>query len=137
VEMVLSHPLVMVGSDGSSMAPVGEAARSRPHPRSYGTFPRVLGHYCRERELFDLSTAVKKMTSMPAQQMGISDRGRIARGMKADLVVLDPVTVRDQATFQDPHLFPVGIHHVLVNGTVVVEAAQHTGARPGSVIRRD
>jgi N-acyl-D-amino-acid deacylase len=137
VEMVLSHPLVMVGSDGSSMAPVGEAARSRPHPRSYGTFPRVLGHYCRERGLFDLSTAVKKMTSMPAQQMGISDRGRIARGMKADLVVLDPVTVRDQATFQDPHRFPVGIHHVLVNGTVVVEAAQHTGARPGSVIRRD
>ncbi|MCJ7627107.1 MAG: amidohydrolase family protein, partial [Longimicrobiales bacterium] len=80
---------------------------------------------------------VKKMTSMPAQQMGISDRGRIARGMKADLVVLDPATVRDQATFQDPHRFPVGIHHVLVNGTVVVEAAEHTGARPGSVIRRD
>ena len=137
VEMVLSHPLVMVGSDGSSMAPVGEAARSRPHPRSYGTFPRVLGHYCRERSLFDLSTAVKKMTSMPAHQMGISDRGRIARGMKADLVVLDPATVRDQATFQDPHRFPVGIHHVLVTGTVVVEAAEHTGARPGSVIRRD
>jgi N-acyl-D-amino-acid deacylase len=136
VEMVLSHPLVMVGSDGSSMAPVGEAARSRPHPRSYGTFPRVLGHYCRERGLFDLSTAVKKMTSMPADQVGIPDRGRIARGMKADLVVFDPGTVRDEATFEDPHRFPIGIHQVLVNGEVVVRDGEHTGARPGTVIRR-
>lgn len=136
VEMVLAHPLVMVGSDGSSMAPVGEAARSRPHPRSYGTFPRVLGHYCRERGLFDLPTAVKKMTSMPADQVGIPDRGRIARGMQADLVVFDPVTVRDEATFEDPHRFPVGIHHVLVNGELVVRNGEHTGARPGAVIRR-
>ncbi|MGW8266699.1 MAG: N-acyl-D-amino-acid deacylase family protein [Longimicrobiales bacterium] len=135
VEMVLSHPLVMVGSDGSSMAPVGEAARSRPHPRSYGTFPRILGHYCRERGLFDLATAVKKMTSMPADQIGIPDRGRIARGKKADLVVFDPGTVRDEATFEDPHRFPTGIHHVLVNGEVVVKDGEHTGARPGTVIR--
>ncbi len=136
VDMVLSHPLVMVGSDGSSMAPTGRAARGRPHPRSYGTFPRVLGHYCRERNLFDLATAVKKMTGMPAQQMGISDRGRIARGMKADLVLFDATTVRDEATFQDPHRFPTGIHHVLVNGTPVVEGGEHTGAKPGSVLRR-
>jgi len=136
VEMVLSHPLVMIGSDGSSMAPVGEAARSRPHPRSYGTFPRVLGHYCRERGLFDLPAAVKKMTSMPADQVGIPDRGRIARGMKADLVVFDPATVRDQATFDDPHRFPVGIQHVLVNGVVVVQDGTHTGSLPGAVIRR-
>ena len=136
VELVLSHPLVMVGSDGSSMAPVGEAARTRPHPRSYGTFPRVLGHYCRERNLFDLATAVKKMTGMPARQMGLADRGRIARGMKADLVLFDAAAVKDEATFQDPHRFPTGIHHVLVNGRLVVENGKHTGARPGSVLRR-
>jgi N-acyl-D-amino-acid deacylase len=136
VEMVLSHPLVMVGSDGASMAPVGEAARSRPHPRSYGTFPRVLGHYCREKNLFELATAVKKMTGMPAQQLAITDRGRIARGMKADLVLFDAASVEDEATFQDPHRFPSGIRHVLVNGTPVVEGGEHTGARPGSVLRR-
>jgi len=136
VEMILSHPLVMVGSDGYSMAPVGEAARSRPHPRSYGTFPRVLGHYCRDRGLFDLPTAVRKMTSMPADQMGISDRGRLAKGMMADLVVFDLENLRDMATFDDPHRYPTGIHHVLVNGTPVVEAGEHTGARPGAVLRR-
>jgi len=126
----------MIGSDGYSMAPVGDAARSRPHPRSYGTFPRVLGHYCRDRGLFDLPTAIKKMTSMPADQMGISDRGRLARGMMADLVVFDPGTVRDEATFDDPHRYPIGIRDVLVNGTFVVEGGEHTGARPGGVLRR-
>jgi N-acyl-D-amino-acid deacylase len=136
VELVLSHPLVMIGSDGYSMAPVGNAARSRPHPRSYGTFPRVLGYYRRDRGLFDLPTAVKKMTSMPADQMGISDRGRLARGMKADLVVFDSETIRDVATFENPHRYPEGIHHVLVNGKLVVEAGEHTGAKPGSVLRR-
>jgi N-acyl-D-amino-acid deacylase len=136
VDRVLSHPLVMIGSDGSSMAPRGEAAGSRPHPRSYGTFPRVLGHYCRDRRLFDLPVAIRKMTSMPADQVGIPDRGRIARGMKADLVVFDAERVRDEATFEDPHRYPTGIHHVLVNGQKVVEGGVHTGTRPGAVLRR-
>ncbi|HWP81718.1 MAG TPA: D-aminoacylase [Bacteroidota bacterium] len=136
VDMVLSHPLVMVGSDGSSMSPVGRAGQSRPHPRSYGAFPRVLGHYCRERKLFDLPTAIKKMTSMPADQIGIRDRGRIARNLKADLVVFDAATIRDEATFDDPHRYPVGIHHVLVNGQFVVENGSHTGAKPGRALRR-
>jgi len=136
VEMVLSHPLVMIGSDGSSMAPKGKAAESRPHPRSYGTCPRVLGHYVRERKLFDLSTAVKKMTGMPAEKLRLTDRGRIARGMKADLVIFDGVLVRDTATFEDPHQYPHGIKHVLVNGTLVVENGKHTGARPGRVLRK-
>jgi N-acyl-D-amino-acid deacylase len=136
VEMVLSHPLVMVGSDGSSMAPVGRAGQSRPHPRSYGTFPRVLGYYCRERKLFDLPTAIKKMTSMPADQIGIRDRGRIAKNLKADLVVFHAATIRDEATFDDPHRYPTGIHHVLVNGQFVVEDGNHTGARPGRALRR-
>ena len=134
VEMVLRHPLVMIGSDGSSMAPTGEAARSRPHPRNYGTFARVLGYYSRERGLFDLPTAVKKMTSMAADQVGIPDRGRIARGMKADMVVFDAATVKDEATFDDPHRFPAGVRHVLVNGEPVVEGGAHTGRRPGRVI---
>ncbi|MHC4087862.1 MAG: N-acyl-D-amino-acid deacylase family protein [Planctomycetota bacterium] len=136
VEMVLSHPLVMIGSDGSSMAPKGKAAEARPHPRSYGTCPRVLGHYARERKLFDLSIAVKKMTSMPAEKLRLTDRGRIARGMKADLVVFDETVVRDTATFEDPHQYPHGIKHVLVNGSLVVENGRHTGARPGRVLRK-
>jgi N-acyl-D-aspartate/D-glutamate deacylase len=136
VEMVLAHPLVMIGSDGTSMAPVGRAAQARPHPRSYGTCPRVLGHYVRERGLFDLPTAVKKMTSMPADQVGLADRGRIARGQKADLVVFNAATVTDEATFEAPHRYPVGIRHVLVNGAFVVEQGRHTGARPGRVLRK-
>ncbi len=134
VDRVLSHPLVMVGSDGSSMAPHGEAARSRPHPRSYGTFARVLGHYSRDRGIFDLPTAVRKMTSMPAGQIGLNDRGRVARGMKADLTVFDASQVRDTATFDNPHRFAEGIHSVIVNGQVVVEQKTHTGARPGQVL---
>jgi N-acyl-D-aspartate/D-glutamate deacylase len=135
-EMVLGHPLVMIGSDGSSMAPVGRAAESRPHPRSYGTFARVLGYYCRERKVFDLATAVRKMTSMPADPVGLTDRGRLAVGKRADLVLFDAATVKDEATFDTPHRFPVGMPYVIVNGTVVVDRGQHTGARPGRVLRR-
>ena len=136
VEMVLRHPLVMIGSDGSTMAPVGKAAESRPHPRSYGAFARVLSHYSRERGLFDLPAAVRKMTSMPADQIGLRDRGRIARGARADIVLFDAARVKDEATFVDPHRYPAGIRDVLVNGTLVVEAGAHTGARPGRGLRR-
>ena len=136
VEMVLRHPLVMIGSDGSTMAPVGKAAESRPHPRSYGAFARVLGHYRRERGLFDLPAAVRKMTSMPADQIGLRDRGRVVRGARADLVVFDEGRVKDEATFLDPHRYPAGIRDVIVNGTLVVQAGAHTGARPGRGLRR-
>ena len=136
VEQVLSHPLVMVGSDGISMAPEGPAATWQPHPRSYGTCPRVLGHYARERGIFDLATAVKKMTSMPADQVGISDRGRIAPGMKADLVLFDAATVIDGATFDNPHQYPIGIRHVVVNGKSAVTDGKHTGERAGQVLRK-
>lgn len=136
VERVLRHPLVMVGSDGSSMAPVGRAAQARPHPRSYGTFARVLGYYCRGRRLFDLPEAVRKMTSMPADQVGLQDRGRLAVGKKADLVIFDAAAIRDEATFDMPQQYATGISHVLVNGTPVVENGQHTGARPGRALRR-
>ena len=136
VEMVLRHSLVMIGSDGSSMAPREKAAEARPHPRSYGAYARVLAHYVRERRLFDLPTAVKKMTSMPANQIGLHDRGRLARGQKADLVVFDATTVEDRASFAKPHQYPAGIVHVLVNGEFVVEQGRHTGARPGRVLRK-
>ncbi|HEY6555161.1 MAG TPA: amidohydrolase family protein, partial [Vicinamibacteria bacterium] len=136
VARVLQHPLLMIGSDGSAMAPMGRAALTRPHPRSYGTCPRVLGYYTRERHLFDLPTAVRKMTSLPADQIGLRDRGRLARGRKADVVVFDAATVVDLATFDDPHRYPAGIAHVFVNGVSVVEGGAHTGARPGRVLRQ-
>ena len=122
--------------DGVSMAPTGRALQSRPHPRSYGAYPRVLGYYARERKLFELPTAVRKMTSLPADQVGLADRGRIARGKKADLVLFDATAVKDGATFEEPHRFPQGIVHVLVNGVPVVEKRAHTGARPGRVLRK-
>jgi N-acyl-D-aspartate/D-glutamate deacylase len=136
VERVLRHPLVMIGSDGHVLAPVGRALETRPHPRSYGCYPRVLGHYCRERKVFDLETAIRKSTSMPADQAGLRDRGRVARGKKADLVVFNAATVRDGATFEEPHKYPEGILHVLVNGVFVVEAGLSTAARPGRVVGR-
>jgi N-acyl-D-amino-acid deacylase len=136
VEKMLRHPLVMIGSDGRSMSPTGRAASTRPHPRSYGAFARVLGYYTRERRLFDLPDAVRKMTSMPADQIGLRDRGRIARGLKADLVVFDAATVKDDATFESPHRYASGIPHVLVNGVPVVDGGQHTGATPGRALRR-
>lgn len=136
VERVLAHPLVMIGSDGRALAPVGRSLQTRPHPRSYGCYPRVLGHYARERKVLSLEGAVHKATAMPADQAGIGDRGRIARGKKADLVVFDAATVRDTATFEQPQAYPEGIAHVLVNGAFVVENGASTPLRPGRVLRR-
>lgn len=136
VELVLANPLVMIGSDGSAMAPTGPAGQARPHPRNYGAFARVLHHYVHERKLFDLPAAIKKMTSMAADQLGLGDRGRLARGQKADLVVFNAATVEDRATFAEPHQYPAGIAHVLVNGVLVVEGGRHSGARPGRVLRK-
>ena len=136
VERVLGHPLVMLGSDGSSMAPVGRAAEARPHPRSYGAFARMLAYYVRERHTLSLAQAVRKMTSMPADQIGLRDRGRLARGKQADLVVFDPATVKDEATFEQPQQYATGMPYVIVNGTLVVENGRHTGAKPGRTLRR-
>ncbi len=130
VDRVLAHPLVMVGSDGRTMAPVGRQLE-RPHPRSYGSFPRVLGLYCREQGLFDLPTAIAKMTAMPAARARLRDRGRIAVGAFADLVAFDAATVRDGATFASPQEYPLGIPHVVVDGSPVVRDGVDTGARPG------
>ncbi|HUH14023.1 MAG TPA: D-aminoacylase [Longimicrobiales bacterium] len=131
-ERFLAHPLGMVSSDGGAQR--AEAGGS-PHPRSYGTFPRVLGHYVRERGIMSLETAVRKMTALPAAKLRLSDRGRVARGMAADLVVFDPATVADRATFEAPHQHPVGVPHVMVNGVWAVRDGEVRGARSGAVLR--
>jgi N-acyl-D-amino-acid deacylase len=135
VELVLSHPLVMVSTDGYSIAPEGKALESQPHPRSYGTYPRFLGYYTRERKIVDLPTAIKKMTSMPATQCGLKNRGRIAKGHKADLVAFDANKIKEISSFDQPHRFPEGIAHVFVNGVQVVKNGAHTNARPGQILR--
>jgi len=134
VATVLAHPLVCVGSDGYVQAARADAA-SKPHPRSFGTAARVLGRYCRELGTFDLPTAVKKLSAMPAQRAGLVERGRVLPGFHADLVVFDPERVADRATFAEPWLVPIGIDHVIVAGRVVVRSGALTGERPGSVLR--
>jgi N-acyl-D-aspartate/D-glutamate deacylase len=136
VEHVLKHPLSMIGSDGSSLRPDGPLGRGKPHPRSYGCFPRVLAHYVRERHLLSLEGAVRKMTALPATRLRLGSKGFVRFGMDADLVVFDPQTVRDAATFADPHRYAEGIKDVLVGGTVTVRDGEHTGARAGRVLRR-
>lgn len=108
----------------------------KPHPRCYGTFPRLLGRYVRELGVLSLEEAVRKMTGLPAARLGLSDRGRIKEGAFADLVVFDPDRIADRATFADPHQFPTGIDLVLVNGVVAAEGGRQTEALAGKVLRR-
>ncbi|KXU94628.1 D-aminoacylase [Caballeronia megalochromosomata] len=129
VRRIFRHDKTMVGSDG---LPNDTA----PHPRLWGTFPRVLGHYARELKLFPLETAVRKMTGLTAEQFGIEGRGHVAQGHFADLVVFDPDEVIDRATFESPKLAPQGIEHVIVNGVPVLTRGEPTGARPGRALRR-
>lgn len=135
LKKVLAASLVMVGSDGSAVAPYGKLSEGKPHPRFYGSFPRVLGRYTREEKIFDLATAVKKMTSMPAVKLGLKQRGVLAPGNFADVVIFDPTTVIDRATFKDPHQYPTGIEFVLVNGAIAIENDAHTGVLAGQVLR--
>jgi len=134
VRILMRHPLVVIGSDGSARSPDGVLAQSKSHPRSYGTFTRVLGRYVREEKALSLEEAVKKMTSVTAERFGLTDRGVIQEGAWADLVVFDAQTVADRATFIDPHRYPLGIPYVIVKGVVVIEQGKHTGALPGQVV---
>ncbi|MGH7500891.1 MAG: N-acyl-D-amino-acid deacylase family protein [Longimicrobiales bacterium] len=136
-ERVLAHPLGMICSDGSALATEGPLASGSPHPRNFGTFPRVLGHYVRDRRVMPLETAIHKMTGMPAAKLRLPGRGAIREGAFADLVAFDPGTVADRATFERPHQYPVGIPWVIVNGEVVIRAGEHTDARAGRVLRPD
>jgi N-acyl-D-amino-acid deacylase len=134
--LAMKQPWVAIGSDGSALATEGPLRAGVPHPRNFGSFPRVLGRYVRELKVIPLQEAVRKMTSLPASILGFSDRGTIAVGQWADLVIFDPATLADRATFEDPFQYPVGIDTVIVNGKVVLDEGKHTGARPGKVLRR-
>jgi N-acyl-D-amino-acid deacylase len=129
VRTVMAHPLTMIGSDGIP-------APGKPHPRLWGTFPRVLGRYAREQGVLTMADAVRRMTSLPCETFGLVDRGVIRDGAFADLVLFDPGTVLDVGTYEDPARPPTGIAAVIVNGTVVARDGDHTGARPGLALRR-
>ena len=136
VELALSQPWASVGTDAAASVRLGEVdAVGLPHPRAYGTFPRVLGHYRRTRKLFTLAEAVRKMTAWPAARMGLADRGLVREGMRADLVVFDADTVADTATYRSPLGVPTGIGDVFVNGVAAVRAGRPTGSRSGAVLR--
>jgi N-acyl-D-amino-acid deacylase len=134
IRILIRHPLVVVGSDGDALAPYGVLSKGKPHPRYYGTFPRVLGYYVREEQVLSLEEAVKKMTSLTADRFGLKDRGVIREGAWADLVLFNTQTVIDKATYSDPHQYPEGIPYVAVNGVLVINQGEHTGALPGQVL---
>ena len=135
VEVIAGGRWVAVGSDGSSLSTEGVLSAGKPHPRAYGTFPRYLARYVRESRLVSLEEAIRKMTWLPASRLGLTRRGRITPGMWADLVVFDPATVADTATFQAPHSYAVGIPHVVVNGVPVVKDSAFNGSTPGRLLR--
>lgn len=136
VKTVMAHRCVMIGSDSSATAVDGSLAKGHPHPRTFGTFPRVLGKYTREEKVLTLEQAVYKMTGMAAGRLGLWDRGVIRPGAKADLVLFNPDTIIDTATFDSPRRYPEGIEWVMVNGVMVIENGRHTGEIVGEVLRR-
>lgn len=135
VRFVMAKQWIAVGSDSRANAPYGALSFGRPHPRSYGTFPRVLGRYARDEGVLTLEDAVRKMTHLPASRVGLRDRGVLREGAAADLVVFDPVRVIDRATYEDPHRYPEGVALVLVNGQVAVDGGGTTPARAGRFLR--
>ena len=127
---ILLDPYTMIGSDGVP------ASGANPHPRLYGCFPKILGKYVRDEKLLSLEDAVYKMTGLPAKKFNLNDRGTIETGKVADLVIFDPETIEDLATYDNPRVYPKGIKHVVVNGNFVVENSKHTGSRVGEIIKR-
>jgi N-acyl-D-aspartate/D-glutamate deacylase len=137
VEDLVRSPTALVGSDGNCVATYGTVSQGMPHPRFYGTFPKVLSHYVRDRALLPLEAAIHKMTGATARALKLKDRGLLCEGYRADVTIFDPADFRDRATYADPHQYPSGNRTtVIVNGTVVVDNAVHTGALPGRVLRR-
>ena len=135
VQTFVSCPWVLIGSDGRALGPAGPLARDLPHPRFYGTFPRILGHYSRDLGLLTLPQAVHKMTGASAAALGLTERGVLKPGAMADITVFDPATIAERATFAKPRQYPTGIPYVIVNGVPVIDGGAHTGALPGRVLR--
>ncbi len=134
MQYALKQPFVSVGSDGAAIATEGLLAADHPHPRWYGTFPRLFGKYVREEKVLTLEEAVRKSTSANAAKVRVFDRGLIRPGNWADITVFDPARIIDKATFESPHQYPVGIEYVVVNGTVVLDKGKHNGSRPGAIV---
>jgi N-acyl-D-amino-acid deacylase len=136
VALALTQPWVSIDNDSQGTAPDGLLGREHPHPRAYGTFPRILRKYIREEHKLRLEEAIRKFSALPAQRMRLTDRGVLKRGMWADVVVFDPATITDRATFENPNQLSEGMHYVLVNGTPVIDGGKQTDALPGKVLRR-
>jgi len=134
VRKEITKPWISFGSDEASQAPEGVFLKSNPHPRAYGNFARVLGKYVREEKLISLGDAVRRLSGLPATNLGLDHRGFIKEGMFADLVVFDPATIADRATFAQPHQYAAGVKHVFVNGQQVLKDGEHTGATPGRAL---
>jgi N-acyl-D-aspartate/D-glutamate deacylase len=134
MRFALKQPFVSIGSDGTAMPAEGKNSEGHPHPRYFGTFPRVLGRYVRDEQVITLEDAIRKMTSANAGKLHVWDRGLLRPGLWADITVFDPKTVIDNATYESPKQYPTGVEYVLVNGTVVIDRGKHTGARPGAII---
>jgi dihydroorotase/N-acyl-D-amino-acid deacylase len=135
VALALQQPWVSIDNDYSGVSPEGILGEEHAHPRAYGTFPRILRKYVREEKKLALEEAIRKFSALPAQRMRLTDRGVLKQGMWADVVVFDPKTVRDLATFDDPNRLSEGMEYVLVNGVPVIEEGKMTGALPGKVLR--
>jgi len=135
VALVLQQPWVSVDNDSSGTSPDGILGQEHPHPRAYGTFPRILRKYVREEKKLALEDAIRKFSALPAQRMRFADRGVVKAGMWADIVIFDPATIRDLATFDNPNQLSQGMDYVLVNGVPVIDQGEMTRARPGKVLR--
>ncbi|HVB16864.1 MAG TPA: amidohydrolase family protein, partial [Stellaceae bacterium] len=137
IQTLIRAPEVCVGSDGNCVAPYGVTGQGKPHPRFYGTFPRILGHYVRELGIVPLPTAIHKMTGAPARALGLDRRGLLREGWFADVTIFDPDEFAERASYDDPHQYPAGAATtVIVNGVVTVDHAEHTGALSGRLLRR-
>ena len=131
----ITAPWVSLGSDEESLAPKGVFLKYNPHPRAYGNFARFLGKYVREEKVISLQEAVRRMTSLPASNLKIKRRGLLKKGYYADVVIFDPETIQDHATFDQPHQYSTGVKHVFVNGVQVIRDGEHTGEMPGRVVK--
>jgi N-acyl-D-amino-acid deacylase len=134
VKKEMAKPWISFCSDEASQAPEGVFLKSNPHPRAYGSFARVLGKYVRDEKVISLSEAVHRLSAFPATNLGLDHRGFLKEGMFADVVVFDPATIADRATFEKPHQYAVGVKHVFVNGVQVINDGEHTGLKPGRAL---